>query len=63
MSLFPFEAPHLHLDKRIAWIEGVRESDEDHEIWDLSDELIENPDVWAKLKAYVEAHREAFPAA
>lgn len=61
VRLFPFEEPHLNPEKRIAWIEGVLESDANHEIWHLSDELIENPDAWAKLKAYVEANRDAFP--
>ena len=59
VQLFPFEKPHLHLEKRLAWLEQVRDS-EDHEMWRLSDELIESPEVWSKLKAYVEANRDAF---
>jgi len=60
VKLFPFEEPHLHLERRLAWLEEVRSSEDHHEIWDLSDELIESPEVWSKLNAYVEAHREAF---
>ena len=61
VRLFPFDAPHLHRRKGSL---GLREcgSRKNHEIWRLSDELIENPDAWAKLKAYVEANREVFPA-
>jgi hypothetical protein len=60
VSLFPFEAPHLHPEKRLAWLEEVRESEEEHEIWGLSDELIENEEVWSSLKAYVDANRHLF---
>jgi hypothetical protein len=63
VELFPFEQPHLQRERRLAWVEEVRSSEEHHEIWDLSDELIESPEVWSKLKAYVEAHRESFAGA
>ncbi|MES3004441.1 MAG: DUF4375 domain-containing protein [Pseudomonadota bacterium] len=63
VKLFPFEQPHLHRERRLAWLEEVQSSDEHHEIWDLSDELIESPEVWSKLKAYVEANRDAFTPA
>lgn len=60
VNLFPFEEPHLHRERRLTWLEKVRSSEEHHEIWDISDELIESPEVWSKLMAYVEAHREVF---
>ena len=60
MRLFPFEDPHLYRERRLGWLKEVRSSEDHHEIWDLSDELIESPEVWSKLNAYVEAYRDAF---
>ncbi len=59
--MFPFAEPHMHAEKRQAWLERVGD-DEQHEFVRLSRRLCGDESVFAKLADYVERNQHAFTA-
>lgn len=61
-QMFPFPEPHMHAEKRVAWIETVHET-EAHEFVQLSRQACGDESVFAKLAEYVEKNASTFAEA
>lgn len=62
VRLFPFSEPHLHVEKRQAWLEEVKDN-ESQEFVILSRQACGDDSVFEKLAEYVEKNSNAFAAA
>lgn len=62
VRMFPFSEPHLHEEKRQAWLEQVKDN-ESHEFMILSRRACGDDSVFEKLAEYVEKNSNAFAVA
>lgn len=58
VAMFPFESAHLHKDKRLEFMESLKEG---HEFFELGNEICGDQAVWTALEEYAKANAASFP--
>ncbi|HKN15568.1 MAG TPA: DUF4375 domain-containing protein [Candidatus Sulfotelmatobacter sp.] len=57
VAMFPFESPHLHQEKRLAFMDSLEENDE---FFELGDEVCGDKKVWTALEDYAQKNATIF---
>lgn len=57
VAMFPFEAPHLHAEKRNEFMDSLPES---HEFFELGDQVCGDERIWSLMEEYVRKHAVQF---
>jgi hypothetical protein len=60
VAMFPFESPHLDQQQRVKFMESL---DEEHEFFQLGDEVCGDKNIWSALEAYSKKNAAFFPVA
>jgi len=57
VAMFPFEKPHQQQQKRLDFMDSL---EEDHEMFELGDQVCVDKTVWSNLEEYARKHAASF---